>query len=303
MTQAVTPLDLRASRLALSADARRERLTLFALLGPGLLIVGLAVVLPIAWLFWLSVVGEDGELTLDNYSRIASNEVYFVVFRTTFLVSLTTTGACVLLGMPLAYFLCQLRRLAASLVLLAVLLPFWTSLLVRTYAWLVILGRNGVVNNSLARLGLTDAPLDLVYNFTGAAIGMTHIMLPVFVLPAYAAMRQVEADLLRAAASLGASATRVLWTVFLPLAWPGIAAGAILVFVFSLGFYVTPAILGGGKVNMISMRIERSVSTFHNWGAASALGVVLLLMVSGLFVAGYALPRLILRWRGTVSHA
>ncbi len=157
------------------------------------------------------------------------------------------------------------------------LVSLWTSLLVRTYAWLIILQRRGIANDLLMSLGLTDAPLALVHNLTGTVIGMVHIMLPFMILPLYAAMKSIDPIYNQAAAAFGASPSRAFRDVFLPLSLPGLAAGATLVFVITLGFYVTPALLGGGKVQMISMRIESDVSMYANWGAASSLGVVLLL--------------------------
>ncbi len=190
--------------------------------------------------------------------------------------ALLTTGICILVGYPLAYFLAQLPTRAANLCLIAVLLPFWTSLLVRTYAWLVLLQRQGLINDWAISLGLWDEPLKLVHNMTGTLIGMVHIMLPFLVLPLYGAMRAIDRDYLRASANLGASPARAFWTVFVPLSLPGLFAGALIVFVLCLGFFVTPAVLGGGRVIMVSMQIATNIELFVNWGAASALGVVLL---------------------------
>ena len=144
-----------------------------------------------------------------------------------------------------------------SMIFVSVLFPFWTSLLVRTYAWLVLLQRRGLVNTWLQETGIVDEPLRLVHNFTGTAIGMTHILLPFMVLPLYAAMTAVDRDYVRASASLGASPLKSFWQVFFPLTLPGLLAGVVLVFVLCLGFYVTPAVLGGGRVLMWSMSIER----------------------------------------------
>jgi putative spermidine/putrescine transport system permease protein/spermidine/putrescine transport system permease protein len=166
--------------------------------------------------------------------------------------------------------------------LLLILFPIWTSLLVRCYAWLVLLQRRGLINTWLADGGLIEAPLRLVHNFTGTTIGMVHIMLPFMVLPLYATMRSIDKDYLKAAANLGASASVAFRTVFLPLSLPGLAAGIIIVFVLCLGFYVTPALLGGGRVMMWSMQIERNVAYHSDWGAASALGVVLLVLTVGM---------------------
>lgn len=275
----------------LAFDAKLERFLSFAFTLPCLAVVVLCVLLPCAWLFFLSAFGTDGQLSWENYQRILDGASYARIFATTFKVSLATVAACVLIGVPFATFVNSLPPKQAVIFLAAVLLPFWTSLLVRAYAWLVLLQRNGIVNALLMGLGITDAPLDLAFNHFATVLGMTHIMLPIFVLPVLGAMRSIDRGLIRAAASLGATKGYTYRAVFLPLAAPGIAAGAILVFVMSLGFYVTPAILGGGNVTVISMRIARSLSNYSNWGAASALGVLLLISTGILFALSYALQR------------
>jgi putative spermidine/putrescine transport system permease protein/spermidine/putrescine transport system permease protein len=261
---------------ALNTDARREYWGLLALSFPALLLVSVVLFIPSGWLFTLSFVGDDGGISLVHYQRLVEQPSYLTVFRTTFFLSAVVTGLCVVLGYPLAYLLSQLPRRAANLCLLAVILPFWTSLLVRTYAWLAILQRKGLINNTLISLGLTDEPLRLVHNFLGATIGMTHIMLPFLVLPLYASMRAIDGSYVRAAATLGAGPSRAFRDVFVPLSLPGLMAGVLLVFVLCLGFFVTPALLGGGKVIMIALRIDMNLRLYNSWGAASALGVVLL---------------------------
>jgi len=277
---------------ALARDARRERARLFGLSLPALLLVLVIMVVPVGWLFWLSFLADDGSLSLEHYRRIAQHPSYFRIFRTTFEVSLATTGICILLGYPLAYLLSQLPRRWAGLCLLAVLLPFWTSLLVRTYAWLVLLQRQGLINSWGMELGLWQEPLPLVHNMAGTLIGMVHIMLPFLVLPLYGSMRAIDRDYLKAAANLGAGPTRAFWLVFLPLSLPGLVAGATIVFILCLGFYVTPAILGGGRVIMVSMRIATDIELFFNWGAASALGVILLVLTLAFLYAASRLARL-----------
>jgi putative spermidine/putrescine transport system permease protein/spermidine/putrescine transport system permease protein len=150
-------------------------------------------------------------------------------------------------------------------------------LLVRTYAWLVLLQKKGIVNTILVDLELISAPIKFVHNTSGTLIGMAHIMLPFLILPLYANMRTIDKDCIRAAASLGATPSRAFWTVFFPLSIPGLLAGLLIVFVLCLGFYVTPAILGGGRVIMVAMKISSNIELYFSWGAASALGVVLLL--------------------------
>jgi putative spermidine/putrescine transport system permease protein/spermidine/putrescine transport system permease protein len=171
-------------------------------------------------------------------------------------------------------------------------MPFWTSILVRTYAWLVLLQRQGLINKWAMQLGLWDQPVTLVYNWTGTLLGMVHIMLPFLILPLYGSMRAIDRDYLKAAANLGAAPTRAFWLVFLPLSLPGLFAGALIVFILCLGFYVTPAILGGGKVIMVANRIANDIEIFFNWGAASALGVVLLVLTGIVLYLATRLVRL-----------
>ncbi len=262
----------------LARDAVRERLTLLGLSAPALILVVLTMVLPIAWLFGLSFMADDGSLSLVHYRRLVEQPAYARIFVATFKVSLLTTAICIVVGYPLAYVLSQLPRRAANLCLIAVMLPFWTSLLVRTYAWLVLLQRQGLINKWGMGLGLWDEPLALVHNLTGTLIGMVHIMLPFLVLPVLGSMRAIDQDYVKAAANLGASPTRAFWSVFFPLSLPGLFAGALIVFIICLGFYVTPAVLGGGKVIMVSNQIASDIELFFNWGAASSLGVVLLVL-------------------------
>src|SRR5690606_17905958 len=268
----------------LARDARRERWLLFGLCSPALALVLVIMVVPVGWLFWLSFIGQDGTFSLENYQRMIDSSAYARIFRTTFVVSVVTTGICILIGYPLAYLFAQMPKRLANLCLITVLLPFWTSLLVRTYAWLVLLQRRGIVNEWGIELGLWDEPLALVHNLNGTLIGMVHIMLPFLILPVYGNMRALDRDLLKAAANLGASPTRAFWLVFFPLTLPGLLAGTLIVFILCLGFYVTPAVLGGGKVIMVSNRIANDIELFFNWGAASALGVVLLTLTL-LFIA------------------
>jgi ABC-type spermidine/putrescine transport system permease subunit I len=265
---------------ALARNARDEQRLLLLLCVPALLIVGVIALLPMGWLSAESFVGKDG-LTFDNYLRLL-HPSYRITLATTFQLAFVVTAICLLLGYPLAYLAAQMRPRSAGLVLLCVLFPFWTSVLVRTYAWLVLLQRKGLVNTWLQSLGVIDEPLRLVYNFTGTAIGMVHVMLPFMVLPLYAAMKSISSDYLQAAASLGAAPVRAFWQIFVPQSIPGVIAGVMVVFVLSLGFYITPALLGGGKVMMWSMQVERAMEVYSDWGAASALGVVLLVITIGM---------------------
>ena len=267
---------------ALARDARRERRRALALALPALLLVGLVALLPTGWLFWLSVI-EGEQLSAAHYLRLVEEESYRRIFWATFEIAAVVTVLAALLGYPLAYWLSRLPERWANFGLVLVLVPFWTSLLVRTYAWLVLLQRRGLVNQGLLALGLVDEPLRLVHNWTGTVIGMLHILLPFLVLPVYASLRAIDPAYLAAAASLGASPVRAFWTVFFPLSLPGLLAGCLLVFVLALGFYVTPAILGGGRVLMVAMKVQENAGLYLDWGAASALAVVLLLATLALF--------------------
>ena len=291
MTTARSPERPRPNADGLRHDAMRERFALLGLSMPALLLVLLTMIVPVGWLFWLSFLADDGSLSLVHYLRMIEQPSYARIFRMTFEVSLITTVLCILLGYPLAYVLSQLPRRAANLCMIAVLLPFWTSLLVRTYAWLVLLQRQGLINSWGIKLGLWDQPLSLVHNLNGTLIGMVHIMLPFLVLPVYASMRAIDRDLLKAAANLGASPVLAFWKVFFPLSLPGLSAGALIVFILCLGFYVTPAVLGGGKVILVSNRIANDIEIFFNWGAASALGVVLLALTLAFLYAATRLLR------------
>lgn len=255
---------------------RLEQRMLGSLAWPGLALIAIVALAPMAWLFWMSFVGKDG-FTLEHYWRLL-DENYLLTLRTTFEISILVTVISVLLGYPLAYLMSQVRPRLAALMMLLVLFPVWTSLLVRCYAWLVLLQRRGVVNTWLQDFGMIGEPLRMMHNFTGTTIGMLHIMLPFMVLPLYASMRAINRDYMRAASNLGASPVRAFWEIYMPLSLPGLFAGIVIVFVLCLGFYVTPALLGGGRVYMWSMQIERNVTYHSDWGAASALGVVLLVM-------------------------
>ncbi|MGA1022175.1 MAG: ABC transporter permease [Candidatus Puniceispirillaceae bacterium] len=255
---------------------RRQSLLVLALTLPAIIAVFLVIVIPVGWLFSLSFLDSNGALSLVNYEKMIAYKSYLRVFKTTFNVSFLTTFLCIVIGYPLAYFLSQIPRKYVGLFMLTVLLPFWTSLLVRTYAWLVMLQRNGLINNFAIDLGIWDAPVKLAHNLNGTLIGMVHIMLPFLVLPLYAAMRRIDRHALQAAANLGATPVQAFWQIFVPLSLPGVVAGSLIVFVLCLGFYVTPAVLGGGKVILVSMQITAILEDQFNWGAASALGVVLL---------------------------
>jgi putative spermidine/putrescine transport system permease protein/spermidine/putrescine transport system permease protein len=276
------------SAQALLRAARREQRFFLSLALPALIVVGLAAMLPMVWIIRQSFLTAGGEPTLANYRRLLASGLTWASLVVTLELSLATLVICMLLGLPLALSLASARPRVANRVLILIMLPLWTSILVRTYGWLVLLRRDGLINAALGGLGITETPLPLVYNFTGALIGMVHYMLPLFVLPVYAAMRDIDANIVRAAASMGAGFWRCVRTVIVPLSSGGILSGATIVFIYTLGFFITPAVLGGGKVNPVSIRIERTLSAFQDWGGASALGILLLVLVllAGGMIAG-----------------
>jgi putative spermidine/putrescine transport system permease protein len=202
--------------------------------------------------------------------------IYIDVLRRTFTVSFAVTVMCMILGFPVAYLLATQPPRRANLLMILVLLPFWTSLLVRTAAWIVLLQEHGLVNDGLIWLGIIDHPVRLIYNRIGVYVAMTHILLPFLILPLYSVMKGIKPTYMQAAISLGATPTEAFIRVYLPLTLPGVWAGALLVFILALGYYITPALIGGAADQMISYFIAFYTSDTVNWGMASALGTVLL---------------------------
>lgn len=216
-----------------------------------------------------------------------SKQILVTLFIRTLVMSLIITFSCILLGYPIAWILANLPARSANLLMILVLLPFWTSLLVRTSAWKVMLQQQGVINNTLVWLGLVDdsARLVLINNQLGTIIAMTHILLPFMILPMYSVMQTIPITYLRAAKSLGATDWTAFWRVYFPQTVPGIGAGSILVFILSIGYYITPEIVGGTKGVFISNRIAYHISSSLNWGLAAALGTILLAVVLVLYWA------------------
>ncbi|WP_244830127.1 MULTISPECIES: ABC transporter permease [unclassified Caballeronia] len=260
---------------------RREDRAMLLLMAPALFVVIVLLVVPLAWLSWQSIYHE-GAFTLVNYRRVFTG-AYLDTFLLTFKLSIIVTGVTLLLGYPVAYFAASVSPRWSALILGMVILPFWTSVLVRTYAWLVLLQRTGLINKALLGMGLIERPLQLSYNQFGTIIAMVHILLPFMVLPLYSAMQKIPPNLSQAGASLGGSPLHVFMRVFLPLSMGGVVAGVTLVFVLCLGFYITPELMGGGKSMMVSMIVSRNVEIYNSWGAASSVSVVLLLCVFAIF--------------------
>lgn len=267
---------------ALAREERKEHTSMLLLLTPALVMVVVLLIMPLCWLALQSVQTEEG-FSLANYIRIFQETIYWDTFALTFKISFLVTVLSIVMGFPIAYAASRLQGFWANLILICVILPFWTSVLVRAYAWLVLLQRRGLVNQTLMDLGIIDQPLTLMHNTTGTVIGTLHVMLPFMVLPLYSVMKKIPQDLMQASESLGAKPFYTFRRVFLPMAAPGIMAGSILVFVICLGFFITPELLGGGRTILVSMLVQRNVELYHAWGAASAVGLVLLFVVFLIF--------------------
>ncbi len=230
----------------------------------------------------------DMEKTVDGPAwRDEDQQIYLKLFWRTMLMSMTITISCILLGYPVAWLLANLPTRQANLLMILVLLPFWTSLLVRTSAWKVLLQQQGVINDIVVWLGLVsdENRLQLINNATGTIIAMTHILLPFMILPLFSVLKTIPPTYLRAAKSLGATNWTAFWRVYFPQSVPGIGAGSILVFIMSIGYYITPEIVGGTKGVFISNRIAYHISSSLNWGLAAALGAILLAVVMLLYWA------------------
>ncbi len=228
----------------------------------------------------------DAEKTNEGIQMRPENErIYIRLFMRTIVMSLAITFMCLLLGYPIAYLLAHLRTSSANMLMILVLLPFWTSLLVRTSAWKVLLQGQGVINDFLVWIRLVDDAnrLVLINNQTGTIIAMTHILLPFMILPLFSVMKTISPTYVRAAKSMGANDWTAFWKVYFPQSVPGIGAGAILVFILAIGYYITPALVGGTSGIFISNRIAYHISSSLNWGLAAALGAILLVLVLLLF--------------------
>lgn len=254
---------------------------------PGIAVICLFFMAPLGVMVWRSLTDPSPQ----NYVRFFEEAVYARVLLTTLRMALLVTVTCLLLGYPYAYLMNRVGRSWQWFLAIIVLLPFWSSLLVRTYAWTILLRDAGLINWLLMNLGVIDRPMRLMGNATGTVIGMTHVLLPFMVLPIIASMRRFDPDLAIAAAGLGARPIKVFWRIFFPLTLPGVMAGCLLVFVLAVGFYITPAILGG-RTAFFSMIIVLQVSRLLEFGFGSALGVILLAVVLLIVAIGSRLVRL-----------
>jgi ABC-type spermidine/putrescine transport system permease subunit I len=261
---------------------RWEQLKLFVFVVPVLAVLAGFFLYPL--LLFLSNSLFDPSFTTQHYLRAFTRPVYLRILRITFEMAFLTTLGALLLGYPVAYLLANASKRTQPFLLALVVIPFWTSILVRTYGWMALLGNNGVINRLLLDLNIIASPLPLIFNRTGVMIGMIHVMLPYMVLPVYAVMWGIPNEFMQAAANLGAGPYQSFLRVYLPLSLPGIGAGCLLVFIISLGFFITPALLGGLRDTMIAQIIEQEISEVFNWGFAAALSTILLVVTLVLYL-------------------
>ena len=263
------------------AAAARWQGTVGLLVLPAVVFLLVFYAFPLVRLLLVSV--EAPRWSLTHYADFFTEPAYLRILTRTFRVSLTVTFCCLLLGYPTAYVLLRVSGRRRRFLLLLVIVPYLTSFLVRTYAWMVLLGPKGIINSLLLKAGLIDTPLKLLYSAVGVHVGMVHVLLPLMILPLYSVMVGIDRTLPRAAQTLGAGPLRTFLRVFLPLSLPGVRSGCVLVFLIALGFYITPAMLGGLRDSMIAMLIESQITQLVNWGFAATAAVVLLAVTLGGF--------------------
>lgn len=253
-----------------------RRATGFGGVLPALAFVTIFFIAPVAVLLLRSVL--EPVPGFGNYAQLIGSATYLKIFANTFIVSGLVTVISLLIGFPVAWALAIMPGRLTSVIFAILLLSMWTNLLARTYAWMVLLQRTGLINKMLIGMGLIDKPLALVNNLTGVTIGMTYIMLPFIILPLYGVIKKIDPSTLQAAALCGANRWQCLTRVLLPLAMPGMAAGALMVFVMSLGYFVTPSLLGGTANMMLAELIAQFVQSLVNWGMGGAAALVLLVV-------------------------
>ena len=264
------------------------RLPAWLLLAPTLVLLLLVFLVPILWFLVASLaeLGSPAEIWEEAEAVLFSGAVGGAILNTNWIAGVVTL-LVLIIGYPMSYALSRAKGLVFTAILLCIVLPYFTSTIVRTYAWMVLLGRNGLINQVLLGLGLVQEPLQLMYNRTGVIIGMTYVLLPYMVLTLFAAMKAVDARLLQAAEGMGASPATVFFRVFMPLTMHGVIAGVLITFILAIGFFITPALMGGTGDIMIAMLIEREVELTYNWPTA-ALMTIVLLTVTLILYAVYA---------------
>lgn len=271
----------------MSASATEERHTPsqlalgLALLAPALLILTIVFLYPTLLILLRSVTVP--EFGFQNYESLWSVRANVQIIGKTFSVALWTTLVCLVIAYPFAYYVAQQSRAKARLLLFLSLAPLFTAILARLYAWTVILGRRGVINETLLALGIIDRPLNLLFTPLAVTIGMVHVLLPYMILVLYSVMVKIDGSALEASRTLGANGFQTFRRVFLPLSMRGVYAGSLLVFIVALGFFITPAVLAGGDHLTVAVYIEQQISTLR-WGTASAMATILLVSSIAIFL-------------------
>ena len=252
------------------------------LIAPALAMMVAFYLYPISRVLWMSV--TEPQPGLDNFALLATSASIHRMLLTTARISIATTVITLVLAYVVSYVLVHSSERVQRWMFLGVLVPLWISVLVRAFAWFVLLRREGLINTALMSTGVIDSPLSLIWNETGVMIGMVHYMLPFGILPIYANMRDIDQRCIAAARGLGATRGVAFRKVFLPLSMPGVVGAGVLVFIFSLGFFVTPAILGGGKTLMIAEYIKVQILEIVRWGIGTMLAATLLIVICGLLM-------------------
>lgn len=260
------------------------------LLTPAIAMLALLFIAPLLW-FFINVFSQEKSLgdLAGRFVEVLTSRPVLTALITTNWICLLVTGVALLVGYPIAYYMANRAGWRFALVLFCIVVPYFTSVIVRTYSWMVLLGRNGIINHALRSIGLIDAPIPLLYNKTGILIGMTYVLLPYMILTLYAAMRGIDPGLTRAAFGLGASRIYTFWRVYFPLSLHGVISGSLIVFILAIGFFLTPALMGGPSDVMIAMLIERSVEITLDWTTAAMMSIVLLIATLLLYGVYYRL--------------
>ncbi len=261
---------------------RWEKVTVFAFVAPAVVLLLCFFVYPIATFLLNSFF--DPSFTTEHYVKAFTRPVYLRILRVTFEISILTTLGALIIGYPVAYLFANVPPTIRNILLPVVLFPFWTSILVRMYAWMALLGYNGVINQMLLKGDIISTPLPMLFNRFSVLVGMIHFMLPYMILTLYSVMSGIPKELTQAAASLGAPPYKQFFRVYLPLSMPGVGAGCLLVFILAIAFFVTPALLGGIKDTMISQVIPLEIAETFNWAFGAALSLLLMIVTTSLYL-------------------
>lgn len=240
-------------------------------------------------LFFVQTLASDGGLAtlVERFASVLATDAVSTALTTTLVIGLLVTLTVLVISYPVAYYMANRGGLRFTLVLFCIIVPYFTSIIVRTYAWMVLLGRNGLINETLIAIGLIDQPLDLLYTQTAVVIGMVYVLLPYMVLTLFATMKSIDPSLMRAARGLGAGSLYAFRRVYLPLSMHGVISGSLIVFILAIGFFITPALMGGPADVMIAMLIERAIEITLDWPGAAVMSLVLLALTLALYAVYY----------------